>query len=171
MKLLVTFWLGYVVGWGPYGTPPITSNLEIFHIARSKDAKTIHYQLQLTEEGSINTAAPLKIFLEIETKSGFKTENLTWIQNKYAYGVEILNVNQDSLSFQFVSYDKKTIRVKRNSKGEFEAQITCNNTDLILEKIFIQIDGGTFWVPTISSVKLEGKDLHTGRSKFEIIQP
>lgn len=171
MKLLITFWLGYVMGWSSFGAPPVTNYLEMFHIARSKDSKTIHYQLHLAKDGSINTAAPLKIFWEIETTQGINTEKLTWIQNNYAYGIEILNVSKDSLSFQFVSYDKKNIRVKRNNAGDFEALITCNNTDLILEKIFIQIDGGTFWVPRISSVKLEGKDLHTGRSKFEIIQP
>lgn len=171
MKLLVTFWLGYVMGWGSIGASPVTSQVEIFHIARSKDAKTIHYQLQLAADGAINTAAPLTIFWEIETPTGTKKEDLTWIQNKYAYGINILNVTPDSLSFHFVSYDKKIIRVKRNLQGEFEAQVTCNSSDLVLEKIFIQIDGRTFWLPKISSVKLEGKDLHSGRSKYEIIQP
>lgn len=171
MKLLVTFWLGYVMGWGSLGASPVTSLLEVFHIARSKDAKTIHYQVQLSPDGSINTAAPIIINWEIDTPSGTKTEKLTWIQNKYAYGIKLLKVTSDSLSFHFVSYDKKIIWIKRNPKGKFEAQVTCNGTDLILEKIFIQIDGGTFWVPKISSVKLEGKDLHSGRSKFEIIQP
>lgn len=171
MKLLITFWLGYVMGWGSFGASPVTSSLEIFHIARSKDAKTIHYQLQLEPNGKIKTSAPLHIFWEIETPTGIKTENLTWVQNKYAYGIHVLQVSPDSLSFHFVSYDKKIIRIKRNSQGEFEAQVTCNSTDLILEKIFVQIDGGTFWLPKISSVKLEGKDLHSGRSKFEIVQP
>lgn len=171
MKLLITFWLGYVMGWGTLGALPVTSHLEIFHIARSRDAKTIHYQLRLQDDGTIDLATPLEIFWVIETPKGIKNEKLTWIQNKYAYGIQILDVSSDSLSFHFVSYDKKIIRVQRNPKGEFEAQITCNNTDLILEKVFIQIDGGTFWLPKITFVKLEGKDLHTGRSKFEIIQP
>ena len=171
MKLLVTFWLGYVMGWGSFGVTPITSQLEIFQIARSKDAKTIHYQLRLIENGTIDTETPLDIFWVIETSKGVKTEKLTWVQNKYAYGVQIMEASSDSLTFHFVSYDKKIIHVKRNPNGEFEAQVTCNNTDLILKKVFIQIDGGTFWLPKITSVKLEGKDLHTGKPEFEIIQP
>lgn len=171
MKLLITFWLGYVMGWGSLGASPVTPFVEIFQIARSKDAKTIHYQIQLTPEGTIDVADPVKIFWEIDQNNRIKTENLTWIQNKYAYGIQILSISPDSLSFHFVSYDKKIIRVKKNSSGEFVAQVTCNSSNMTLEKIFIQIDGGTFWVPKISSVRLEGKDIHSGKPKTELIQP
>lgn len=171
MKLLITFWLGYALGWGSFEVSPNASLVDLFQIARSKDTKTIQYRLRLAPDGSIDTASPLDIFWEIQTPKGTKTQKLSWIQNTYAYGIEVINITHESLNFHFVSYDKKEIQVQKNSKGEYQAHIICNNTELLLEKIFIQIDGGTFWVPKISSVKLEGKDLQTGRSTFEIIKP
>lgn len=171
MKLLITYFLGYTLAWISLGNPAGVSPVDLFHISRNKDTKTIQYRLRLAPDGSIDTASPIDIFWEIHTAKGAKTQKLTWIQNTYAYGIEVVNVTPEILNFQIVSYDKKVIRVKKNSKGEYQAHITCNNTELVLEKIFIQIDGGTFWVPKISSVKLEGKDLQTGRSTFEIIQP
>ncbi len=171
MKLLVTFWLGYALTWSSVGDPVSASLVDLFYVARSKDAKTIHYQLRLTADGSIDTENPLDIFWLISTRNGLKSEKLSWIQNKYAYGIQILSSSPDSLSFHFVSYNKKIILVKKGTEGEYEAYITCNNSYLILEKIFVQIDGGSFWFPKISSVKLEGKDLNTLDSRFEIIQP
>lgn len=171
MKLLITSWLGFALAWIPLGDPVGASLVDLFQISRSKDTKTIQYRLRLAPDGSIDTSSPLDIFWEIQTSKGTKTQKLTWIQNTYAYGIEVVNVTHESLNFHFVSYDKKEIQVKKNIKGEYEAHITYNSIELVLEKIFVQIDGGTFWFPKISSVKLEGKDLQTGRSTFEIIKP
>jgi hypothetical protein len=40
-----------------------------------------------------------------------------------------------------------------------------------VERIFIQIDGGTFWLPKISSVELHAKDAKTGNTILETINP
>lgn len=171
MKLLITFWLGYALAWNPSAVSVNASLVDLFQISRSKDTKTIHYQLKLNADDSIDTTTPLKIFWVIETQGEIDTEKLTWIQNKYAYGIHVLNVTPESLSFHFVSYEQRIINVHKNLQGEYQAYTTGGSSELILEKIFVQIDGGTFWLPKISSVKLEGKDLQTCKSTIEIIKP
>lgn len=171
MLLIVSFWLGYALLGTSLDVPGDALALDLFEIARSKDDKTIHYQVNLNSDNSIDQNDPINIFWEVPTAKGVKTHNLTWIQNKYAYGIKILSQESNSLSFHFVSYPDKIIKIRQNEEGIYQAYTLCEDRPILVENIFIQIDGGTFWVPNVTYVKISGKNPDTQQDTFEIIQP
>lgn len=170
MTLLLKIWTVLVLTGFASAELAVPKSVHLFHISRSKDTQTIQYELNLDEDGSIVKHNPVKIYWLRPTKKT-NSEPLTWIQNKYAYGVKITEQGPQSLSFHFVSYPSKTLKVTRSPDGDFKVFTPCQGREIELDKIFIQIDGGSFWMPTITSVELSGVDSRTGEPKKETIQP
>ena len=40
-----------------------------------------------------------------------------------------------------------------------------------MDRIFINIDGGTFWFPNITTVEIHAQNVKTGKNVIEIITP
>lgn len=148
----------------------INQAYHLFKIERSKDANEIFYDLNITNENKLNTENPVKIYWIKNTENG-KAEPLTWIQKNYAYGIEYLKTEASFAEFQFVSYKKRQFQIKKDSNGNFKVFTTSNNKTVIVNRIFIQIDGGTFWFPKISRVELHAQDAKTKEKTIEIIIP
>lgn len=64
-----------------------------FRIERSKDANQIFYDINITSENKLNQENPIKIYWVKHTNKG-KIEPLTWIQQKYAYGLKYLKKSE-----------------------------------------------------------------------------
>lgn len=150
----------------PVTTDTSRSKNMLFKIQRSKDANEIHYDIKLDNKGLLNTAEPIDVHW---VKYGAVVP-LTDIQKKYAYGLHILSVKPGEIHFQFVSYNKRSFILKRITANTFKVYVNSCGKQVELQRIFIQLDGGTFWVPRISKVELHGMDA-TGNSTTEIIKP
>ncbi|MGZ4060307.1 MAG: DUF4833 domain-containing protein, partial [Bacteroidia bacterium] len=90
-----------------------------------------------------------------------KTEPLNYIQMKYAYGIDIQMVDslKKAYCFNFVSYKKKKIYLlKSPTDNQYEAYCIINNKLIVLDRIFIKIDGGSFWTPKIKYIEVSGRD-------------
>ncbi len=96
---------------------------------------------------------------------------LTWIQQKYAYGLKFLNINEEFATFRFVSYSKLYFTLRKTKDNNFEVYTKYNDQVLKMNRIFIQLDGGTFWFPNITSVEIYAKNVSTGKDVIEIITP
>jgi len=148
-------------------------NQTLFTIARSKDANEIWYTLNTNENGDLNSVNPVNVFW-VKKAEDNTIEPLTWIQNQYAYGIKVLETEKgrkDALKFQFVSYNKRTFELKHVSENRYGVFTTTNNKEIEVTKIFIQIDGGSFWLPTVSYVKIFGLESKTGNQVVETIIP
>jgi hypothetical protein len=142
----------------------------LFYIERSKDTNVIYYDLNKDKSGNFDAENPFNIYW-VKNKKGGKKESLTWIQNKYAYGLKILEKDSEEVVFQFAPYDKKIFILKKDDSGIYRIFSDSPQEEMYLEKIFIQIDGGTFWFPKIAHITLQGKCPKTGKVKTEIIKP
>lgn len=140
----------------------------LFKIERSKDANEIFYDVNLDSKNNIDSGNPISIYWIKQTENG-KKEPLTLIQKNYAYGIEYLSRSETQAEFQFVSYNKRQFQIKKNNNGEFKVYTQSNNKTVIVNRIFIQIDGGTFWFPKISRVELHSQDIQTNEKSIEII--
>ena len=147
----------------------ISSNA-LFKIERSKDDNAIFYELRTSSNNSLDKENPINIYWIRNTEGG-KTKPLTWIQQHYAYGLEFTSSSQQKAKFHFVSYDKKDFILKKNVEGDFKVFTIKDKKEVIVNRIFIQIDGGTFWFPTISRVELHTTDPITNIDEVEIINP
>lgn len=156
-----------------YGTTKPDSGsaqCELFHIERSRDANVIRYELNFDEHHQLSTDKPVKAYWVKYAADGCMRP-LTWVQRKYAYGLNFEYVSSDSVVFTFVSYKKRTFELVRDVNGLMQAYTVCKGERVKVEKIFVQIDGGSFWLPEISKVELHGIDPKTQVAKVEVIRP
>jgi len=145
----------------------------LFKIGRSKDANEIIYDINFDENGKPVNSDPLNIYWVKKTKNN-KIEPLTWIQKKFAYGIKILDPgirNNNEWHFQFVSYAKRTFKLKQTDGNRYKVFTTLNEKEIEVTRIFVQIDGGSFWVPSISYVMLFGIESSTNTKIAEAIIP
>ena len=149
---------------------PNYSFASLFKIERSKDANQILYDVNIRETGQFDTNNPINVYWVKNTKGG-KIEPLTWIQKKYAYGLKYLSINDDYASFRFVSYKKMIFTLRKKADNSFEVYTKHQGNLLKMDRIFIQIDGGTFWFPNITAIEIYAKNVKTGEQVIEIIRP
>lgn len=141
----------------PKGIPNL-----LFYLQRDPDANTVIYQLNLTEQGELNEAEPIKVFWIRYAEKGQQKE-LNYIHRKFAYSLNFKKINPEKYEFTFVSHDKILFTLRKEKDGNFHVYTTINNQSLLLKRIYVRIEGGTFWVPNVLYVDLEGVDPATGK--------
>lgn len=146
------------------------SKKSLFKIERSKDANQIFYDVLTNSKNHLYKDNPINIYW-IKKTEGNKIKPLTWIQQHYAYGLDFTYTSEKIAQFHFVSYDKRNFTLKQDKKDCFKVFTELNGKEVIVNRIFIQIDGGTFWFPKISKVELHVQDPTTNKKLIEIINP
>lgn len=144
------------------------SNL-LFKIERSKDANQVLYVVNTNDSNQLNEEKPITIYWIKNTKKG-KIESLTWIQRKYAYGLKYSHTCDKYATFNFVSYDKMFFTLKK-IKDQYKVYTMIDKKLAEVERIFVQIDGGTFWFPDVTEVKIFAKEVKNGNEVIKIINP
>jgi hypothetical protein len=176
-KISVVLWL--LAMWVVFSSFDVSENeteidgLALFKIARSRDANEIWYALNFNQNGNLNQENPIRAFWVKRTENN-KTEPLTRIQNRYAYGIKVVDSGSQKTKeweFQFVSYAKQTFTLRQTDKDHFKVYTQYNNKEIEVTRIFVEIEGGSFWVPSVPYVMLTGVDPHTGREITETIIP
>lgn len=147
-----------------------SKNAALFKIGRSKDTNEIYYEAKTIQDGSLDLKEPIKIYWIKYTKHG-AIESLTKIQQHFAYGLKFLAVTSEEASFQFVSYSKRTLKLRKTAENNYGVFIYVDEKEVELERVFIQIDGGTFWFPKITRVELHARKREAGELVVEVITP
>jgi hypothetical protein len=145
----------------------------LFYVQRTINANTIVYTLNQDENGNLNENEPIKVFW-IKYAQGGDIEPLTYIQKKFAYGVDakIIDREKGSFLFEFVSYHKKQFYlIKSPSDNKYHVYGFVNNKLSILNTIFIKIEGGTFWIPNVKYAELKAQDPSSTLELIEKINP
>ena len=139
----------------------------LFKIDRSRDADAIFYNLNINDSRILHRDNPIDVMWVRNSEHG-QIEPLTWIQNRYAYGVKLLGSNNGDTKFCFVSYPERefTLRPKNN---RYKVYTISNNREVEVNRIYIQFNGGTFWIPIITKIELHG--VSNGIATVEIIIP
>lgn len=139
-----------------------------FIIERSKDANQIIYSIQTDEAGYLKDN-PISIYWLKNTENG-KISSLTWIQQKYAYGLHFLSKTKEKATFHFVSYDKQIFTIKKAGDNTFYVFTQMQKDEFVLNKIYIHLIGGSFWFPKIPKIELDGVNLKNGSLMTKTIQ-
>jgi hypothetical protein len=160
--LLKVFWLDSLA--------LITNERTVMTIERSRDKNYIVYDVNVDKGGNLNPEKPLEIYWVKENKQN-KKEPLTWIQNKYAYGIKIIDQNPECVVFQFAPYDKKNFVIRKSAGGNYAVFSDFGGSQVQVTHIFIQIDGGTFWFPKIPKIDIHCIDQATLQKKTTTINP
>lgn len=147
-----------------------TQNTKLFKIERSRDANQIFYEVQTILGNKLNTENPINIYWLRKTE-GNKIKPLTWIQQKFAYGLSYTFVSDSLAKFHFVSYDKKDFYLMKDNHDNFRVFTKLNNQFVIVDRIYIHLTGGTFWVPKIPKIELHATVPKSKEKIVEIVKP
>lgn len=142
----------------------------LFSIGRSKDTNEIFYSINLNNSGKLNTDKPINVYWLKRTENN-KIEPLSWIQNKFAYGIVYLSKSETSAKFHFAAYDRRIFELKKNKQNEFKVFTISANKEVEVNRIYIYITGGTFWFPEIPKIELFATISGTDIKIKEIIVP
>ena len=152
-----------------YPTPPVSSE-RLFYVQRTPNANTIVYDLNLNTDGKLNTDQPVKVYWLKYAEKGQK-EELNYIQRKFAYGLNTKAQNNGSYDIRFVSYKKFPLTLMRGEDGKYHIFALVAKKQVILNRIFVKIEGGSFWIPNVAYVEVKGTDPETGKEIVDRFKP
>ena len=157
---------------GAFPVPPANKAM-LFYLQRTMNVNTVVYEINYQTDGEVNKKQPVKIYWINYAEDG-KTSPLTFMQNKFAYGIEstLLETEKPTFKINLVSYKKVDIYLRPVGKdGSYQAQVSINGKQSSLVNIRINIVGGTYLRPIVYDIVLTGKDLETGEKVTEKIKP
>jgi phosphatidylglycerophosphate synthase len=138
-----------------FPTPKNISN-QLFYVQRDPNINTIICQLNVDEKGDLNSQQPVNVFwMRYADKGGKK--DLNYIQRKFAYGIQTKAIGNGNYELRFVSYKKFPLLLTKSATDrKYHVYVTANNKKILLDRIFLRIEGGSFWVPNVKYVELKG---------------
>lgn len=152
-----------------YPVPKFNNNTQ-FYLQRTTDANTIVYDLNI-EHGKLNETNPI-IPYWIRYKENKKKQNLSYIQNKYAFGVKTTKINAEHYKILFAAYDKVPLHLKKQPNGTYQTRVVLDGSEMILERLYLHIEpGGSFWSPNITYIEFKGIDAVHGQTMVKRIIP
>lgn len=150
----------------PKGNP-----LQLFYLQRTANVNTIVCELNLNAKGVPDPEKPINVYWILYTEGAAKKE-LNYIQRNFAYGMDAKSIGNGVYQLNFVSYKRRLFYLKWHTAGNrYQVFASINNREAVLQRIFVKVEGGSFWVPNIVYVEFRGTDPITGKEVIERFKP
>ncbi|MCE7064222.1 DUF4833 domain-containing protein [Dyadobacter sp. CY326] len=151
---------------------PVPKNIPglLFYIQRDPNANTIVYHLNMDERGQVSRKTPVDAFW-IRYTDGGERRDLNYLQRKFAYGINSKPIGNAAFELRSVAYSKMPLILRKDSKNEYHVYANIDKKECILSRVFIRIDGGTFWSPNVLYIELKGTEIATGKTVVQRIKP
>lgn len=107
-------------------------------------------------------------FIGFDMASTAKKKELGYIQKKFAYGLSTKEIAKDKFELKFVSHKALPLYLSKVDQ-KYIVTVTVENKNIRVNRIFIRIVGGSFWLPNVRYALIEGTDMATGKSTIEKI--
>jgi phosphatidylglycerophosphate synthase len=143
---------------------------QLFYLQRDPNTNTVIYQLNVNKAGQVDEDEPIRIFWIRYAEQG-QQQDLNFIQRKFAYGVKSKKIGPDKYELRFTAYGKLPFYLmKAGPDRAFHVYTAISGKQGILDRIFLRIEGGTFWVPNVKYVELKGSNPATREPVVERFQ-
>ncbi|MEO6316263.1 MAG: DUF4833 domain-containing protein [Chitinophagaceae bacterium] len=142
---------------------PHGNSNQLFYLQRTSNKNTIVYDLNI-KDGALNTDDPVHVYWIRYSDQGQRQE-LSYIQRTFAYGLKATPMaNNGGYVMHFVSYKKYLLYlVKSAVDNKYRVYTTVNTKTVVVNRIFIKINGGSFWSPKVEYVEIKGVDPANGK--------
>ena len=154
--LLLLFSLLFVVPAMPPTTVfPVPSGVanQLFYLQRDPNTNTVIYQLNVNSAGKLDEDEPVNVFWIRYDEHG-ERKDLNFIQRKFAYGLSAEKLAADKYELKFAAYNKVRFFLLRSATDKaFHVYTTIGGKQMQLERVFLRIEGGTFWVPNVKYIR------------------
>ena len=151
---------------------PVPKNIRemMFYLQRDPNANTVVYELNRNSAGAVDEKQPIHPFWIRYADDGERKE-LNYIQRKFAYGLNTKKLGNGSYELTFVCYSKLPLYLRKAPGRKYHIYVTINQQEAMLDRVYVRIEGGTFWVPNVVYVELKGRDAATGKVVTERFKP
>lgn len=141
---------------------PVRKNL-LFFLQRTPDANTVIYEINFKKDGTIDEQKPVVgSWIRYEEEQKYKP--LTGIEQRFAYGVKCKALGKDAFEIRLAAYKKMPLYLlKSNTDNSYKMYIKNGNEHLLLKRVFVKVDGGTFWFPKVQYIDLITAHSETGK--------
>lgn len=140
----------------PNSTYPTPDRL--FHIARSLNRNLVCYDANQTY-GKLDTKEPIKVYwLNREMEPG-KTNGLSFIQKKMAYGYKVISVAEHTCTITLTAYPEKKLTICREG-DHFVCHVKIDNRQAILQSLYVKASPNN--PLNVEYVELQGITTDTG---------
>ena len=144
---------------------------QLFYLQRTTNTNTIVCELNLDKKGQPDPEAPVHVFWIRYPEGGIRKE-LNYIQRVFAYGIKSIPQGNGSYKLHFVSYKKQMFTLMQSPKdNKYHVYATINQKQSILNRLFLKVEGGTFWSPNVVYMEMKGIDVATGKETVERFKP
>ena len=152
----------------PFPVPSGVPN-QLFYLQRDPNTNTVIYQLNVDRAGHLDENEPVNVFWLRYDEHG-ERKDLNFIQRKFAYGLTAEKLATDKYELKFAAYSKVRFFLLRSPTDKaFHVYTTIAGKQLQLERVFLRIEGGTFWVPNVKYIEFKGLNTATREPLVERI--
>ncbi|OGX84924.1 DUF4833 domain-containing protein [Hymenobacter coccineus] len=138
-----------------FPTPSGVAN-QLFYLQREPNTNTVIYQLNVNSAGQLDADEPINVFW-IRYPEGGQRKALSFIQRKFAYGLSAKLVGPNKYKLNFAAYDKVPFYLmKSGADNAYHVFTVVANQQISLTRVYLHIEGGTFWVPNVKYIEFKG---------------
>ena len=136
----------------------------IFFVSRNLNKNIIVYDVNL-DNGNLNTRKPLHPYWYRLEENPITTGELTFIQNRLAYGYTVEEERNNEAIVKLKAYKKRLLRICKRG-GKWVGITTINNKECILTEIYAHCPSRT----SCDYLILKGKSLKDGKHEEETVK-
>lgn len=152
-----------------FPTPKGIAN-QLFYLQRDPNTNTIICELNVNKAGEVDREDPILVYWLRYGDDGSK-KDLSYIQRKFAYGIQTKEIAVDQYELRFVSHKKLPMYLLKDADDrKFHVYVTVNKKKIQIERIFLRIEGGSFWLPNVKYVEIKGINTENNTSIVERIK-
>lgn len=134
----------------------------LFFLQRNPDANTVIYELNVDQDGKLDKVNPVKSSWIRYAEDGHSKE-LTLIEQKFAYGIKCKALDHEAYELRIAAYKGLPLYLKKSETDQrYRIYIRDDGKDLLLKRVFVRVNGGTFWVPKVEYIDLITTSSATG---------
>ncbi len=152
--------------------PVPSEKKQLFYLQRDPDENTVVYQVNLDEKSQrIDEGKPVNVYWIRYAEGGTRKE-LNLIQRTMAYGISHKALDNGDFELRLAAYKSLPLRLSYcKTRKKHLVYASINNREVILDRIFVRIDGGTMFSPDIAYFELFGRDTVTHALVSQRIKP
>lgn len=130
---------------------------QLFYLQRQPNTNTIAVELNV-KDNKLNVDNPVHVYWLRYTEKGQRAE-LNYIQRVFAYGINSKKISDGVYELNFVSYKKMKFRLEKGPDNYWRVFANLSNGKrMVLRRVYLHINGGSFWKPNVEYVELKGYD-------------
>jgi phosphatidylglycerophosphate synthase len=143
---------------------------QLFYLQRDPNTNTIICELNADVKGVVDKDEPVHVYW-IRYADNKEKKELGYVQRKFAYGIESKALGKDQYELRFVAHKKLPMYLsKSDNDKKYHVYVTVNNKKIEIERIFLRIEGGSFWLPNVKYVEIKGMNTATNNPITERIK-